>query len=81
MKKVLITVVAVALLASVLALCLTACDPKDKAGYTPVPYQADTLTELNAGTADVAILDYTMASYLLAQETSLTKNLTCAIIF
>ena len=76
MKKVLITVVAVALLASVLALCLTACDPKDKAGYTPVPYQADTLTELNAGTADVAILDYTMASYLLAQETSLTKNLT-----
>lgn len=76
MKKVLITVVAVALLASVLALCLTACDPKGKAGYTPVPYQADTLTELNAGTADVAILDYTMASYLLAQETSLTKNLT-----
>ena len=76
MKKVLITVVAVALLASVLALCLTACDPKGKAGYTPVPYQADTLTELYTGTADVAILDYTMASYLLAQETSLTKNLT-----
>lgn len=50
---------------------LTACTPK----YTKLGAQADTLNELNAKTADVAILDYTMASYLISTGGDLVKDL------
>ncbi len=51
---------------------LTACN---KTGtYTPVDAQATIFTELNAKTADVGILDYTMAKYLLSTDSSLANN-------
>ena len=72
-KKIFALVLVVALVASV-AVGLAACNDVEP-GYTPVNAQADILTELNAGTADVGIFDFTMASYLLSQNTSLTKDL------
>lgn len=53
---------------------LIACN-KTTPGYVGVQSQADIFTELNSMTADAGILDYTMASYLLSQNTSLTKDL------
>ena len=66
-------------LASVVALCLglTSCDGT-QSGYTGVAQQADIFTELNARTADAGIMDFTMASYLLSQNTDLTANLCIA---
>ncbi len=57
-----------------LSVGLTACN-KANPGYSGVESQADILFELNSMTADAGILDYTMASYLLSQDTELTKNL------
>jgi polar amino acid transport system substrate-binding protein len=39
------------------------------ATYTPVDSQANALLEIKAGTADAAVLDYTMASYLTGPST------------
>lgn len=75
MKKKIIAIAAIVALVAVLATCLVACNKEPKPGYTPVAAQADILTELNSRTADVGLLDYTMASYLIGQQTSLTKNL------
>lgn len=74
MKKVIIALVLVAALVGVLAFGLTACD-KSQAGFTPVDAQADIFNELNSKTADVGILDYTMAKYLISQQTTLTQNI------
>lgn len=74
MKKSIIAIVAVLMIVSVLAIGLTACN-NDKAGFTPVDAQADIFNELNSKTADVGILDYTMATYLISQQTALTQNI------
>ena len=78
MKAKKITKITIALISLIaLSLGLFACN-NDKPGFVGVNAQADILTELNARTADVGILDYTMASYLLSQNTSLTNNLAVA---
>ena len=72
-KKLMASVVTAISLIS-LSVGLTACN-QAKPGYNGVDAQSNILFELNSMTADIGILDYTMASYLLAQDTDLTKNL------
>lgn len=71
MKKVVIIILALMLVASCV-LGLAACS---KGNYTPLEAQANIFTELNAKTADVGIMDYTMANYLLKTESNLASNL------
>lgn len=56
---------------------LVACN-KTKPGFFSVDAQANILLELNSMNADVGILDYTMASYLVSQNTNQTKDLMIA---
>lgn len=72
-KKLIVTAV-VTLSLVALSAGLVACNP-NKPGYYGVTAQADIFTELNAMTADAGILDYTMASYLLGQNTAITRDL------
>lgn len=69
MKKLLISFVAV-MLSIACCLGMTACGGL---AYTPVNAQLDALTEVKSGTADVAVLDSTLARYTL--EKSAYKSL------
>ena len=61
-----------------MAFALAACNKDIKPGYTALSAQADVFKELNAKTADVGIMDYTMANYLLSVDSAMAKNLTIA---
>ncbi len=74
-KKILIAVLAVIMIVSCVA-CFTACNKSEKGTYTALQAQANIFTELNAKTADVGVMDYTMANYLLKTESNLANNLT-----
>lgn len=72
MKKSIIAIVAILMLVSVLAIGLTACNPtSDSAANAllfgkellPLTAQIDTLTQLNNGGADIAVMDSIMAGY------------------
>ena len=73
MKKAIITILAIALVVSCVV-GMAACS-KDKGTYTPLEAQANIFTELNSKTADVGIMDFTMANYLLKTESTLASNL------
>ena len=73
-KKILISVLAVIMIVSCVA-CFAACNKNEKGTYTALQAQANIFTELNAKTADVGVMDYTMANYLLKTESSLANNL------
>jgi len=72
MKKAIIMIIAIALAVSCVV-GLAACSAKGT--YTPLEAQANIFTELNSKTADVGIMDFTMANYLLKTESSLASNL------
>ena len=74
-KKILIAVLAVIMIVSCVA-CFAACNKSEKGTYTALQAQANIFTELNAKTADVGVMDYTMANYLLKTESNLANNLT-----
>lgn len=71
MKKSIIAIVAVLMLVSVLAIGLTACNNDEKNTNSllfgkellPLTAQIDTLTQLNNGSADIAVMDSIMAGY------------------
>lgn len=71
MKKKIIAIVAVVAMVAVLATCLVACNNDDKSGSNllfgkellPLTAQIDTLTQLNNGGADIAVMDSIMAGY------------------
>ncbi len=73
-KKILISVLAVIMIVSCVA-CFAACNKNEKGSYTALQAQANIFTELNAKTADVGVMDYTMANYLLKTESTLAGNL------
>lgn len=77
-SKKLITAIISAISLAALTLGLTACN-KDGT-YTALTAQADIFTELNAKTADVGILDFTMANYLLKNDSAMANNLQIADI-
>jgi len=73
MKKSIIAIILVlAVIVSVVA--FAGCSEK-KGTYTPLETQANIFTELNSKTADVGIMDFTMANYLLKTESNLASNL------
>lgn len=72
MKKTIIMILAIALVVSCVV-GIAACSKKGT--YTPLEAQANIFTELNSKTADVGIMDFTMANYLLKTESSLASNL------
>lgn len=72
MKRKFVTITAISLIAAC-AFALAACNKKS--GYTALGAQADIFKELNAKTADVGIMDYTMANYLLSTESAMANNL------
>ena len=71
MKKSIIAIVVVLMLVSVLAIGLTACNNDEKNTNSllfgkellPLTAQIDTLTQLNNGSADIAVMDSIMAGY------------------
>ena len=65
MKKKITVIVSIISIVFVMAFALAACNKETKPGYTALSAQADVFKELNAKTADVGIMDYTMANYLL----------------
>ncbi len=73
-KKIAMTVAVVALVA-VMAVAMVGCSK-----YTTLDAQADILKELNAKTADVGIMDFTMANYLLSTDTAMANELMIADI-
>lgn len=77
MKKKITVIVSIISTVFVMAFALAACN-KTKPGYTALSAQADVFKELNAKTADVGIMDYTMANYLLSVDSAMAKNLTIA---
>ena len=78
MKKKITVIVSIISIVFVMAFALAACNKETKPGYTALPAQADVFKELNAKTADVGIMDYTMANYLLSVDSAMAKNLTIA---
>ena len=78
MKKKITVIVSIISIVFVMAFALAACNKETKPGYTALSAQADVFKELNAKTADVGIMDYTMASYLLNVDSAMAKNLTIA---
>lgn len=78
MKKKIIVIVSIISIVFVMAFALAACNKDTKPGYTALSAQADVFKELNAKTADVGIMDYTMANYLLSVDSAMAKNLTIA---
>lgn len=78
MKKKITVIVSIISIAFVMAFALAACNKETKPGYTALSAQADVFKELNAKTADVGIMDYTMANYLLSVDSAMAKNLTIA---
>ncbi|MCI7584015.1 MAG: transporter substrate-binding domain-containing protein [Christensenellaceae bacterium] len=77
MKRKIVTITVISLIAAC-AFAFTACNKKS--GYTTLGAQADIFKELNAKTADVGIMDYTMANYLLRTESAMANNLMIADI-
>lgn len=73
MKKKVLGIVAVMLVAIVSVVSLVACG--DKAGAKAMQSQMDALLEVKAGRSDVAVLDSTMAGYLINKEDSDFKDL------
>ena len=73
MKKIIMMILAVVLVVA----CLVGASACSKKGgsYTPLEAQANIFTELNSKTADVGIMDFTMANYLLKTESTLASNL------
>lgn len=80
MKKKITIIVSIISIVFVMAFALAACNKGKgtKPGYTALSAQADVFKELNAKTADVGIMDYTMANYLLSVDSAMAKNLTIA---
>ncbi|MEE0400011.1 MAG: transporter substrate-binding domain-containing protein [Christensenellales bacterium] len=78
MKKKITVIVSIISIVFVMAFALAACNKETKPGYTALSAQADVFKELNAKTADVGIMDYTMANYLLNVDSAMAKNLTIA---
>lgn len=78
MKKKITVIVSIISIVFVMAFALAACNKETKPGYTALSAQADVFKELNAKTADVGIMDYTMANYLLKTDSAMAKNLTIA---
>lgn len=80
MKKKITVIVSIISIVFVMAFALVACNKGKgtKPGYTALSAQADVFKELNAKTADVGIMDYTMANYLLSVDSAMAKNLTIA---
>lgn len=78
MKKKITVIVSIISIVFVMAFALAACNKETKPGYTALSAQADVFKELNAKTADVGIMDYTMANYLLSIDSAMAKNLTIA---
>lgn len=80
MKKKITVIVSIISIVFVMAFALAACNKGKgtKPGYTALSAQADVFKELNAKTADVGIMDYTMANYLLSVDSAMAKNLTIA---
>lgn len=78
MKKKITVIVSIISIVFVMAFTLAACNKETKPGYTALSAQADVFKELNSKTADVGIMDYTMANYLLSVDSAMAKNLTIA---
>lgn len=78
MKKKITVIVSIISIVFVMAFALAACNKETKPGYTALSAQADVFKELNSKTADVGIMDYTMANYLLSVDSAMAKNLTIA---
>ena len=78
MKKKITVIVSIISIVFVMAFALAACNKETKPGYTALSAQADVFKELNSKTADVGIMDYTMANYLLNRDSAMAKNLTIA---
>lgn len=80
MKKKITVIVSIISIVFVMAFALAACNKGKgtKPGYTALSAQADVFKELNSKTADVGIMDYTMANYLLSVDSAMAKNLTIA---
>lgn len=78
MKKKITVIVSIISIVFVMAFALAACNKETKPGYTALSAQADVFKELNAKTADVGIMDYTMANYLLSVDSAMAKNLMIA---
>lgn len=78
MKKKITVIVSIISMVFVMAFALAACNKETKPGYTALSAQADVFKELNSKTADVGIMDYTMANYLLSVDSAMAKNLTIA---
>jgi len=78
MKKKIVVLISVVAIVLVAAFALVACKKDVKPGYTALSAQADVFKELNAKTADVGIMDYTMANYLLNVDSAMAQNLTIA---
>lgn len=80
MKKKITVIVSIISIVFVMAFALAACNKETKPGYTALSAQADVFKELNAKTADVGIMDYTMANYLLNTDSAMAKKLMIADI-
>lgn len=80
MKKKITVIVSIISIVFVMAFALAACNKETKPGYTALPAQADVFKELNAKTADVGIMDFTMANYLLNTDSAMAKKLMIADI-
>lgn len=80
MKKKITVIVSIISIVFVMAFALAACNKETKPGYTALSAQADVFKELNAKTADVGIMDYTMANYLLSVDSAMAKKLMIADI-
>ena len=78
MKKKITVIVSIISIVFVMSFALAACNKETKPGYTALSAQADVFKELNSKTADVGIMDYTMANYLLSVDSAMAKNLTIA---
>lgn len=78
MKKKTTVIVSIISIVFVMAFALAACNKETKPGYTALSAQADVFKELNSKTADVGIMDYTMANYLLSVDSAMAKNLMIA---
>lgn len=68
MKKKLLTILATTAMAVVTTVSLVACGGTAKYEVKGIPNQIGALMEVQAGQADAAIIDSTMAGYLLSQE-------------
>lgn len=80
MKKKITVIVSIISIVFVMAFALAACNKETKPGYTALSAQADVFKELNSKTADVGIMDFTMANYLLSTDSAMAKKLMIADI-